>query len=124
MSVFLADITSDQALNYIINNVTEMRVCSGDPASRASAVTNALATRTALSAGNFTGPANGDVSGRKVTKNSESAIPISASGTAAVVCFSTGATLIWKVDLTSTQALTIGGTVDVSAVDHEITDAV
>lgn len=113
----------DQSLNYFQNNITEMRVCSGDPGTRASAITNALATRTGLSAGDFTGPAAGDTNGRKITKDAESAIAISATGTAAVVCFSSGSTLIWKVNLSSSQALTSGGTVDVAAVDHEIADA-
>lgn len=124
MSVYLADVTSDAALNYIGSNVTEMRVCSGDPGTRGSAITLALATRTGLSAGSFTGPANGDTNGRKITKDAETAIPVSADGTAAVVCFSSGTTLIWKVNLSATQVLTDGGTVDVSAVDHEIADAV
>lgn len=123
MSVYVDDITMDQALNYFKNNITEMYVCSGDPGTRASAITNKLAGKTALSAGSFTGPAAGDTNGRKITKNAESAIPISATGTAAVVCFTTASTLLWKVNLSATQALTSGGTVDVAAVDHEIADA-
>ncbi len=123
MSVLVDDAVMDAALDYIRNNVTEVRVCSGDPADRAAAVTNTLASRTGLTSGDFSAVGNGDTNGRKVTKSAESALSISATGTAAVVCLCSATVLIWKVDLSATQALTSGGTVDVAAFDHEIADA-
>jgi hypothetical protein len=113
----------DEELNYIKNNVTERYVCSGDPTTRAQAITNALATLTGLTSGSFTGPADGDTSGRKVTKNAESGDGIDANGTAAVICYCSASALIWKVNLTATQALTSGGSVNVGAHKHEIQDA-
>jgi len=123
MTVLLIDASTDAALDYIKNNVTERYVCSGDPATRAAAITNALATMTGLSSSNFTGPADGDTSGRKVTKNSETGDGIDANGTAAVIVYCSASVLIWKVNLSATQVLTLGGTVDVAAHKHEILDA-
>lgn len=123
MAVYLADIVMDQALNYIKNNVTEMYICSNSAiTTRGSALTTDLAQKTGLSAGSFTGPADGDTNGRKITKDAETAIPISTTGTARVVAFTSATTLIWKVDVTTPQTLTDNGTVDTSAVDHEIAD--
>lgn len=123
MTVLINDLVIDQALNYIKNTVTEVRVCSGDPADRATAVTNTLAVKTGLTSTDFTGPANGDVSGRKITANAHSAVSITATGLAAVVCYCSGTDLLWKTNLSATQNLTSGGTVDISLVDHEIADA-
>ncbi len=123
MSVLVIDNVADDGLDYLRQNITELRVCSGDPADRAAAVTNTLAVATGLTSGSFSATANGDTSGRKITKTAESGLSISATGTAAVVCLCSATTLIWKVDLSATQGLTSGGTVDVAAFDHEIADA-
>jgi hypothetical protein len=123
MAALVADITMDQALNYFANNITERYVCTGTPATRAAAITAALATLTGMTSANFTGPADGDVSGRKITKDAETGDGIDATGTAASICYTTATTLIWRVDISPTQALTSGGTVDVNAHDHEILDA-
>lgn len=124
MGVLVIDAAMDAALDYLADNITEMYVCAGDPTTRAAAITAALAEKLSLSSADFTGPANGDVSGRKITKDAETALTIDADGTAATICFCSATTLLWKVDLASTQALTSGGTVDTGAVDNEIADAV
>ena len=123
MTVFLIDAALDAELDYIKNNVTERYVCTGDPTTRAQAITNALCTQTGLSGSSFTGPADGDSSGRKLTKNAESGDGIDANGTAAVICYCSASVLIWKVNLSASQALTSGGTVDVGAHKHELADA-
>lgn len=123
MAGYTDDITSDQALNYLKNNITERYICTGTPGDRATAITNALATMTGLTSTNFTGPANGDTSGRKLTKNSETGDGIDATGTAATICYCTASLLLWRVDISPTQALTSGGTVDTNAHDHEIADS-
>ena len=122
MSKFVIDAMMDDGLDYLSANVTEIYVCTGDPADRAAAITNALATRTGLGPGNWTGPADGDTSGRKITKNAETGISIGTSGTANTVCLCSATALICKTDVTA-QALTNGGTVDVNAFDDEIADA-
>lgn len=123
MSVYLIDAAMDALLDYIKNNVTERYVDAGDPTDRAGAISGALCTLTGLTSGSFTGPANGDTSGRKITKNAETGDGIDSSGTAAVICYCSASLLLWKVNLSATQALTSGGTVDVAAHDHEVADA-
>lgn len=123
MTVLVVDTIMDQALNYFKNNITERYICSGDPADRAAAITAALATMTGLSSSNFTGPADGDTNGRKITKNAETGDGIDASGTAAVIVYCSGSVILWKVNLSATQVLTSGGTVDVNSHKHEIADA-
>lgn len=122
MTKVVIDAMMDAGLSYLSANVTEIYVCAGDPADRAAAIAAALASRTGLGAGDWTGPVDGDTNGRKITKNAEAAIPISSSGTANTVVCCSGADLIQKTDVTA-QALTSGGTVDVNAYDDEIADA-
>jgi hypothetical protein len=120
MSKLVDDSIMDAGLNAVINNAVILRVCSGDPADRAAAVTNTLAS-VAINSGDFT-LANGDTSGRKYTLGQQADISISVSGTAATIVVDDGATLLTKTDVTP-QALTSGGTVTVNAYDHEIADA-
>lgn len=123
MVAFVEDALMDAGLNHIANNVTERYICTGSPTDRTGSVSAALATQTGLSGASFTGPANGDTNGRKITKNAETGDGIDASGTAASICYCSASALIWRVDVSPTQALTSGGTVDVPAHDHEIADA-
>lgn len=122
MPKFVINAMMDAGLSYLSANVTELYVCSGNPTTRAEAITNALASRTGLTSGAWTGPANGDVSGRKITKNAETGISITTSGSAEHVVLCSGSTLILKTTV-STQSLTSGGTVDVNAFDDEIAAA-
>lgn len=122
MAALIDDSIMDAALNEIKNTVTERYVCTGAPATRAAAISAALATMTGLSGTNFAGPLAGDTNGRKITKNAESGDGIDATGTAASICYCTASLLKWRVDVSPTQGLTSGGTVDTNAHDHEIAD--
>lgn len=123
MSVFLIDAAMDAELDYLKDNITERYICAGNPTTRAAAISAALATQTGLSATDFTGPADGDTSGRKITKDAETGDGIDSSGTADTICYCDASNLLWRVDLSASQALTSGGTVDAAAHDHEIADA-
>lgn len=112
----------DAALG-IVDNATRLVVTSAQPANFAGIAAVALADVT-MTAGAGNGDyvlANGDVSGRKLTVQAQSAVPIDTSGTATHVCLDDGSTLIYVTTCTS-QALTSGGTVDVPAFDVEIAD--
>lgn len=122
MAKWQNDTILDQALSYIANNVTELYVCSSQPADRAAAIAAALATKTGLTSGSFTGPANGDSSGRKITVNQQASIPVAAGGTATHVALCSGSVLLYVTTCTS-QALSSGNTVTVPAWDIEIADA-
>jgi hypothetical protein len=122
MAKFINDTILDTALNYLKNNVTQMAVCSQQPADYNAAVsTYKLSLKTGLTSGSFTGPADGDVSGRKLTTTEQSGIVVDSSGTATHVAWCSGSVLLFVTTCTS-QALTAGNTVTISAHKHEIAD--
>jgi hypothetical protein len=105
----------DQALNYILNNVTQEAVCSAQPASYADAVTNyKLALKTGLTSGSFTGPAAGSPNGRQLTVNQQAGITVDTGGTATHVALCSGSVLLYVTTCTS-QSLTSGNTVTIPA---------
>lgn len=113
----------DAALDYIKNNVTQLAVCSAQPTTYAEATaTYKLALKTGLTSGSFTGPADGDTNGRKVTVNQQASITVDASGNATHIALCSGSVLLYVTTCTS-QALTSGNTVTVPAWDIEIADA-
>jgi hypothetical protein len=117
------DTVLDQALNYIKNNVTQECVCSAQPATYAEATaTYKLALKTGLTSGSFTGPADGDTNGRKITVNAQSGITVDGSGNATHIALCSGSVLIY-VTICTSQSLTAGNTVTVPAWDIELADA-
>ena len=98
---------------------TQIHVCSAEPANFAGIAAVELAE--AAISGSYS-KANGDTSGRKNTTPAQSAISISASGTATHVVESNGTDTMLKVTTCTSQALTSGGTVDVPVYAHEIGD--
>lgn len=118
MAKWQNDAMLDAALSYISSNATELYVCTSQPADRAAAISAAL---TGAATPTFTGPANGDTSGRKITVDQEADISITGSGTATHIALCSGTTLLYVTTCTS-QALSSGGTVTVPAWDIEIAD--
>ncbi len=113
----------DVALNYIKNNGTRHCVCSTQPTTFTQAtVTYMLAIKT-ISSADFTGPAAGDVSGRKITMNQAAAVPVTNSGDAqhiAICDYANSALLL--VTTCTLQGLTAGNTVTTPAFKWELTD--
>ena len=99
-----------------MNTCIHLTVCAGQPTSYADITTKKLATVT-FSASSFT-LAAGDTSGRKCTVPQQTAMSISASGTADHVAIDDGTDYI--VTTCTSQALTSGGTVTVPAWKKEI----
>ena len=121
MAKFLDDSLYDAALNVIKNNATEMYLCSSQPADRAAAISAALASKTGLTSGSYTGPANGDASGRKLTKNAETGISVTGNGNVTHIALCSGSLLLAVTTVTS-QAVTSGNTVNTPAFDIEFLD--
>ena len=98
---------------------TRIHICSAEPANYAgiSAVQLAAATIS----GSYT-KAAGAVSGRKNTLPAQTAISITASGTATHVVVSNNSSTMYLVTTCTSQALTSGGTVDTNAFAHELLD--
>lgn len=79
MGKTLHDDVYDQALNYIETNCDKLTICSQHPTTYTEAnATYALGDAVPT----FTGPANGDVSGRKTQVDAVSAATVDASGNA------------------------------------------
>lgn len=110
----------DAALDKIAT-CTSLYVCSGEsnPATKAAASANALATHT-LSGGDFAN-GDGDGDGRKVTVAEQADIAIDTSGDATCLVFADGSDILYITTCTL-QSLTSGGTVTVPTFDIEIAD--
>jgi hypothetical protein len=98
----------DAALNHIKTNATQVVLCSGEPASFAGIAAVALAD-VAVDSSDWTGPADGDTSGRKLT------------GTGTHLAVATASVLLY-VTTTSSTAVAGGGTVDIGTWKIEIAD--
>lgn len=124
MAKWQNDSVLDAALDYVKNNVTQECVCNAQPTTYAEATsTYKLALKTGLTSGSFTGPANGDTSGRKLTVNQQASITVDTGGTATHIALCSGSVLILVTTCTS-QVLTGGNTVTVPAWDIELSDIV
>ena len=120
MSKFQIDAMLDAALGYIDTNMTTLHVNTEQPATRAAAISDSLATVTIDSSDGTI--ADGDTSGRKLTIAQQASLTIDASGTATHVSVIDGSNLLYVTTCTS-QALTMGGEVTIPAWDIEIADA-
>lgn len=113
----------DAALNYIKNNATRICVDSTQPTTYTELITTYKLAIKTISSSDFTGPANGDTNGRKITSNQHSAITIDASGDAEHVGFgdSANSKLLYVTTCTK-QTLTKDNTVTIPVWDIEIAD--
>jgi hypothetical protein len=113
----------DAALNVVKNSGTRLAICSAEPTTYTQAMTTyALAVAT-IDSTDFTGPVDGDTSGRKLTVTAQSGVSITVSGTAnhVAVCDQATSRLLYVTTCTA-QALTSGNTVNTPAWDIELAD--
>lgn len=110
----------DQALDDIAANGVTYHINTVEPATRAAAISDSLATQ-ALVPGDYT-KATGDTSGRKTTIAQKAGISITVTGTATHVSVIDATTRLIYVTTCSSQLLTSGGTVTIPAWDIEIRD--
>ena len=128
MTKTIDDVVLDSALNQIRTTADKLVVCIGAPVSYAEANANSPTGKRcgqrAITSANFTGPVNGDVSGRKLTVNQQTGIAVDVSGTADhVALVDDGAGVLLAVtSLAAAQAVTAGNTMTVNAFDLEIAD--
>lgn len=123
MGKAMHDDFADASLNLLKNYATRLTVCSAQPTSYAEAnATYALADVT-IDSSDFTGPANGDTSGRKITVGAQSGVTVDSSGTAThVALLDVANSKLLYVTTCTSQALTAGNTLSTSAWDVEIAD--
>lgn len=122
MAKWQNDLILDAACDYIKNNVTQEAVCTMQPTTYEEATsTYKLALRSGLTSGSFTGPVNGDTSGRKITVNQQESITVDTGGLAQHVALCSDSVLLYVTTCTA-QTLTAGNTVTVPAWDIEFAD--
>ncbi len=123
MAKTVHDDVLDQALNYIKNNASRWCVCSAQPTTYTEAITTYKLADVDVTSADYTGPANGDTNGRKVTMNAKTGVTVDTTGTAlfnALVDVSN--TKLLYVTTCTSQALTAGNLVNIPAWDVEIAD--
>lgn len=123
MAKIVHDDVLDGALNIVKNNATRICVCSTQPTTHTEALTTYMLAIKTITSADFTGPANGDTNGRKLTSNQHSGVSVTNSGTAQHIAFVDFANnkLLYVTTCTS-QSLTAGNTVTVPVWDIEIAD--
>lgn len=126
MAKWQNDLMLDAALNWLKSDATyaatKLHVCSSQPTTYAEANATYMLAQVAIDSSDFTGPANGDTNGRKISINEQADISVTNSGTAEHIALTNADTLLYVTTCTS-QALTSGNTVTVPAWDIEIADA-
>jgi hypothetical protein len=106
----------------VIKTATRLCLCSAQPTTFAEATsTYMLVQKTGLTAGSFTGPVDGDVSGRKVTKTAEASITATNTGTGIYAALCTESVLLYVTTMTS-QAITAANLCNAAAFKVEFTD--
>ena len=112
----------DQAANYIINGTENFYLCSAEPSTFTEAsATYKLGTKASPS---LTGPAAGDVSGRKLTVSAFTDGAVSADGTASHWALTDDSLtmLLAAGPLDASQAVYDGNTFEMEAFDLEFED--
>lgn len=128
MAKTVDDTVLDAALNQIKTTADKLVVCIGAPATYAEANANSPTGKRcgqrAVTSANFTGPANGDASGRKLGVNQQTGITVDVSGTADHVALvdDTASVLLAVTSLSASQPVTAGNSMTVNAFDLEIAD--
>ncbi len=130
MTKTVDDAVLDAALNQIKTTADKLVVCIGAPATYAEANANSPGGKRcgqrAVTSANFTGPANGDISGRKLTVNQQTGITVDVSGTADHVALvdDTASVLLAVTSLAASQAVTAGNTMPLAASTASIEPAI
>jgi len=128
MTKTVDDTVLDGALNVIKTTADNIVVCIGAPTTYTEATTNSPTGKRcgtkAITSADFTGPANGTTSGRKLTSNQATGINVDVTGTADHVALvdNTASILLAVTSLSASQAVTSGNTMTVNAFDLEIAD--
>lgn len=113
----------DAALNYIKTNGTRLCLCSAEPTTYTEAITTYKLADVDIISTDYTGPADGDVSGRKLAVDGQTGVAVDSNGTAthlAIVDVSN--TKLLYVTTISSQVVTAGNTATLGTWDIELED--
>ena len=115
----------DAALNHIKNNADKLSCCDTQPTSYTEAITTYKLAISDISGADFTGPADGDTSGRKIGVGSKADVPVSATGSTehfALTESSGAGKLLYVTDVSGVQTVTSGNTMTFGTWDIELAD--
>ena len=113
----------DAALNYLKTYGNELTLCSAEPTSYTEAHTTYKLADVVLDTGDYTGPVDGDVSGRKITVNQQADVPVDATGTGThVAIVDTNNTKLLMVSTCNSIQVTSGNTVTIPQFSWELRD--
>lgn len=117
----------DAALDQLQNNASQVVLCSSEPSSFSDATTDqstggAAVGEVSVTSTDFTGPSDGDTSGRKIQVNAQT-VTIDVSSTAThVAIVSTGSSVLQYVTTSGSVSVSTGETRDIQSWDIEIED--
>lgn len=119
---FIRDTTLDALLNDIKNNASRLDITNAEATTYTEATsTFTLGNKTSIG---YTGPAAGDVSGRKVTIDAITDGSVTGTDTATHVALTDGASVLYAtVALSSSESVTSGNTFTLTAWKIEVADA-
>ena len=118
---YLSDALLDLALQAIEDSASQLNICSSEPATYAEATDTYDLGDASTS---FTGPGDGDTSGRKTTIDAITDGSVSTTSTAVFWALTDGtSTLFATGSLATSQAVTAGNVFTTTAFDIEIPDA-
>ena len=113
----------DAALNYLKNNGNELTLCSQEPTSYTEAHSTYALADVALDTGDYTGPVDGTVSGRKITVNQQADVPVDATGTGThVAIVDTNNSKLLLVSTCNSIQVTSGNNVTIPQFSWELRD--
>lgn len=110
----------DAGLNEIVNNATQLALCSQEPTTRNEALVTYLLASTAVAPGNFS-VADGAASGRRAIVAAIQDILIQATGTGTHIALVDGTRLLFTTDCEN-QLVTINNLLDLPTWDVEFSD--
>lgn len=120
----ISDTIMNTALNYLKANGDALNLCDTLPTTYTEAITTYMLATASITSTDYTGPADGDTSGRKITVDAQSSISVTNSGdTAYAAITDSGNSELLLVAVCTAQTLTSGNTVNTTAFDWEIRDA-
>jgi hypothetical protein len=139
MAKFSNDLNMDELLARLKANVKLIVLCQGQPVSFNEAITDLGSSvaggcstcgralgETTLSTADFTGPADGDANGRKLTINQVTGLAVDVTSTnaahVALVTTTTATELMVVTTITTPQPVTSGNTATINAFDYEVAD--
>lgn len=123
MAKTIHDDVLDQALNYLKNNTTRISLCSAQPTTYTEAITTYMLAIKTVSATDFTGPSDGDTSGRKIRANAQTGVVSTNSGTATYAAWTDSAlSKLLMVTTCTSQVITAPNPIDIPVHDYEIGD--